>query len=540
MVEKRATILNNGNLEEISDSDTLTNIGSLMNDINDGTTTVNNPEATNFKGSNIEASPHSNSNTAVIEFKSSGSNTKFIQTNPKLKSFEIDSDLKLVELLTQFENNLNDDSNNSYTLSSNNVSFSSSTYKIGSYSASFNGSNSYINCGNSFNLNFERDEEFSFEFWVYLSSKNANQMFFTKRKSSANNWTGVSIYVGSDNTVRFLLLADSGTGNYIQAKTSATLDIGQWHHIVGTYNGSSLLSGTKIYINGSEATLSGSIDNLSSNISNSENFYVGGDYVNNINYLDGFLDRFVVYEKILTADEISKHYNSGNGYSDVYNENIIKVTPFKCMLPDESVLAQSSIQYLNLEDANDFESSYTLTGDQWLYLYATDETSWSTKKLFFSTTKPYARGFHPTKNAKYIGSIRLNSNIKIEKFRKEGCNVLYQVSQIAYTNTTTSTSLVTVDLSDHIPETTNVAFAFSYQLTIDDTYVSYIRGKKQDNTAKDWPDESGQGKRYYPAIVKTNDDREVYHNSNTTRTEDTKLYVLGYIENVDNPLQNVA
>jgi hypothetical protein len=107
-------------------------------------------------------------------------------------------------------------------------------------------------------------------------------------------------------------------------QTSKTVADSTWHHVIVTYNGTSLASGVLLYVDGSvDASPSILHDNLNGTILNGNNYTIARS--RNGSYLTGKLDEVVIYDRVLTATEVAGRYNSGVGTQS-------------CQLPSPSAL----------------------------------------------------------------------------------------------------------------------------------------------------------------------------------------------------------
>ena len=164
----------------------------------------------------------------------------------------------------------------------------------------FNGSNSYVDCGNVNYCEFNGD--FTIEVWVKHSG-NGDYNYFTK-------WTGA----GAD-TAWWLAnyggrpgFGIYGTGGGIVRGGSAnSIADNQWHHIVGVREGTT----GKLYQDGkliatqnvSSTTVVGSPN---ASVTLGDRTGGGGGWA-----FDGFLGEAAAYNRALTASEVKGHYNMG-------------------------------------------------------------------------------------------------------------------------------------------------------------------------------------------------------------------------------------
>jgi S1-C subfamily serine protease len=102
-------------------------------------------------------------------------------------------------------------------------------------------------------------------------------------------------------------LISSWDGNAIRVSTIERFDSSQWHHVALTYDGSSLSSGLKIYLDGALATLQVTVDRLSETIRCDFPFAIGSR--EHRDYYQGRIDEVRAYDRTLTADEIFELYD---------------------------------------------------------------------------------------------------------------------------------------------------------------------------------------------------------------------------------------
>lgn len=96
---------------------------------------------------------------------------------------------------------------------------------------------------------------------------------------------------------------------------SADLDDGNWHHLVGTYEGVKV----HLYVDGTEF---GTGTSCTGNLKTDGTFKIGADASNNIEF-GGSIDEVAIWNRALSATEVTKLYNSGNAYDMV--RDIVKI-----------------------------------------------------------------------------------------------------------------------------------------------------------------------------------------------------------------------
>jgi hypothetical protein len=164
-----------------------------------------------------------------------------------------------------------------------------------------------VTFSNTSSLQFLNRLPYTLEAWVYPT-----------RNPGANNWTGIFdresdagsgrdgynlYFVGSAGTDTYFFTErfTSGTYNQSSVTLSQSITVNNWHHIVGTYDGTTL----SLYRNGSlvgtPATTTGNITNTSKSLT------IG---VRGGNYFGGRISNTKIYNRALTAAEISQNFNA--------------------------------------------------------------------------------------------------------------------------------------------------------------------------------------------------------------------------------------
>lgn len=170
------------------------------------------------------------------------------------------------------------------------------------------GVDEYINIGDV--ADFERTDSFSVSAWVKISVTSL-AMFVTRLQSASPN-RGWQLYKKVNEGKMVLDLAnDFGTSNVLRVRTVADINDGLWQHIVVTYDGSSNASGVKFYIAGVSAAVVEELDALTATIvPTGVNLNIGAR--EGAIFWEGNIDEVAIYDKELSASEVSDIYNSGS------------------------------------------------------------------------------------------------------------------------------------------------------------------------------------------------------------------------------------
>ena len=168
-------------------------------------------------------------------------------------------------------------------------------YAAGRYgqSASFNGSSSFINPNGDWGVN--GDSSHSVSFWVNFNSS-ADQHFYGIGDTSTA-FTHTSLIIDSS----LGRVYHDNNGNADILATSLGLSTGQWYHFVLTYNSSD--DGIELYINNvSKGTATRTLNVTGDAVIGRRPYYAS-------NYLNADLDQFRVFNKEISAAEVTTLYN---------------------------------------------------------------------------------------------------------------------------------------------------------------------------------------------------------------------------------------
>ena len=211
------------------------------------------------------------------------------------------------------------------------------TYGTGKISQgfSFDGVNDFVDCDSISEIN--SSSTVSYSYWGKKTASNKH-LLVGSQTSITNGfwlswWSDGNVYCSARN------------GNYSYTSYALPFDT-NWHHFVGVYNGTSV----KIYIDGvlQVTNTTGVPTTLSSTSGN--DFNIG--YLES-KYTDGNIDEVGVWNRELSASEVTELYNNGNGKQ--YTPPVVS-TP--------SIITDGLV--LNLDAGNTL--SYPGTGTDWFDL----------------------------------------------------------------------------------------------------------------------------------------------------------------------------
>jgi hypothetical protein len=212
-----------------------------------------------------------------------------------------------------------DDSSNSNTGTSSgmtqaNLVQSDLSFKtsISPFALDFDGTNDYIDCGDSDNFSFGNgttDSEFTFSAWINADSYGSSVCILGKDQTNGNREYVLGVWSGR---VRIFLKHQGG--NYQQSIDSTTqLIANKWYHIAATYDGrggSNAADGLTIYINGSAETPTNITKQSYTAMSNTTSPFVIGQYFSSA-YFNGSLSNFSIWNAALTSSQVTEIYAEG-------------------------------------------------------------------------------------------------------------------------------------------------------------------------------------------------------------------------------------
>ena len=163
----------------------------------------------------------------------------------------------------------------------------------------FNGIDSYVDAGDSDDLEFSESESFSVEAWVYPNT--AKYGFILEKGGSDNNVRYVLYYAVDDEGKLFRFYRQKSDGHYLGRYGTNEMAHPErnWYHLVGVYDAPT--DTAKLYVNG--VLYDTDSNYLWGDGYTDCNFQIGrwngGNY-----YFDGIIDEVYIYNYALSANEI--------------------------------------------------------------------------------------------------------------------------------------------------------------------------------------------------------------------------------------------
>jgi hypothetical protein len=181
----------------------------------------------------------------------------------------------------------------------------------------FDGSTTGIDVADDASLDWAADVSLSFEFWMKRVSGDVNSVEVVVGRDATDEPSALQWWVGVFNTTDPSFTAGAATismdGTTLQG--TENLADGQWHHVVVVRDAN--LQQLRMYVDGALDTF---VDIATTSLEASAELNIG--YLNRKNdpgrhHFNGTLDEIAIYERVLTPQEISDHYDTELPYCDI-------------------------------------------------------------------------------------------------------------------------------------------------------------------------------------------------------------------------------
>ena len=174
----------------------------------------------------------------------------------------------------------------------------------------FNGTTSFVDCGNDRSLNFgdgSSDSPFTVEAFVKMIDATG----FSVIGKTGLSWNDKGVwdfYVHTTNTLR-ILIYDNSASAYLIRYYNADLSVyeNQWIHLSATYNGGGSVTDLQLYLNGVRVDDSSATDGTYVAMEAlTETAEIGR--LGTFHYANGTIDKVRIYNYALSATQIKRHY----------------------------------------------------------------------------------------------------------------------------------------------------------------------------------------------------------------------------------------
>ncbi len=174
----------------------------------------------------------------------------------------------------------------------------------------FDGTDDFVELGDI--LNFDASSPFTISAWTNRQAVGSDHTIFARADYTdpvlqRGYWFGFS----STDTLDLFLVSDSSTGNRLRIDSTTLFNSpGTPHHVAVTYDGSTMASGAKLFVDGTEETVMVVSDALAGTTLNPAPTRIGGSIDTtgmpsaSLYNFDGIIDDVTVYNRALTAQEI--------------------------------------------------------------------------------------------------------------------------------------------------------------------------------------------------------------------------------------------
>ena len=174
----------------------------------------------------------------------------------------------------------------------------------------FDGVGDYVDVGSDASL--DNLGQLTYSAWIYPETIDAAARYIvTKFPSDATGYKILWVQDNSGNNDQ-LLFSIHGSRPLSKASANNILQINQWQHILVTWDGNSYASGIHLYINGIEPDYAFSQNGINLDLDDSEgSLSIGNRITDSARPFNGAIDEVLIYNKSLTASEITELYKAG-------------------------------------------------------------------------------------------------------------------------------------------------------------------------------------------------------------------------------------
>jgi len=156
---------------------------------------------------------------------------------------------------------------------------------------------------------YERHDPFSVSLWLKIPEQYPLATIFYSSENHRYGYQGYDLLL-RDNRINFRL-SHSFPHDAISVITKEKVSIGQWHHVVATYDGSSKANGASLYLDGKKLSLEVEYDHLQKNIQQHYSIHKGplsgvtlGEKALDKSMPGGELDDFQLFSGRLSQPEV--------------------------------------------------------------------------------------------------------------------------------------------------------------------------------------------------------------------------------------------
>ncbi len=169
----------------------------------------------------------------------------------------------------------------------------------------FDGADDIVNCGSGANL--DNLAALTASAWINAGSMGEGVLGRILDKTATTfKWR---VNTAGTNQIGFAV--DYATTNLERVSATNAITTGSWYHVLVTWTGSATATNAKIYVNGVEVAYATTINGSGARVDDSAgSLCIGNDNLTNRTFA-GYLDDVRVYNRVLTAAEITAVYRAG-------------------------------------------------------------------------------------------------------------------------------------------------------------------------------------------------------------------------------------
>ena len=307
--------------------------------------------------------------------------------------------------LYSFDNNVTDQLGNQNLVNVGGVSFNSSTKKLGTHSAYFDGGTtstfSFDNGSGAAGVPYFHTNNtngsyppaaLSIAFWMYWTPSNGNwNMVFDSYHSSTSGKRNYIFGTHDDSTAsvhdKFAVWdgLDTNWGNSTDGGTeanTATISHSTWTHVIAS------LTTTKkqVFLNGTLTSHTGTFGFGSDGTGN--HLRIGGRADNTAYQYKGYLDQFCIWDREVTQTDANNLYNSGSG--NLWTAETISATGTAIQAANTVGSAKTEVSGTMIYKDN--AGTATLGTDLKIYFTCNGGSNWTEAASYNAITPVYATG----------------------------------------------------------------------------------------------------------------------------------------------------
>ena len=177
------------------------------------------------------------------------------------------------------------------------------TYVAGQFgdAGSFNGTSSFIDT----NYTMPSSSTYSFSVWFKSNSSARQALFGDIASSGFGNTSRIILMIQNSGKFQFIIANGSSEWNEFTTVDSTPYADNNWHNIVLVISGTSV----KLYADGNTTPIGDLTSSVSAGTDGTQSISLGKMGDENSNYLNGSLDQVRIFNKAITAAEVTTLYN---------------------------------------------------------------------------------------------------------------------------------------------------------------------------------------------------------------------------------------